>query len=176
MRVLISIISILFISFNLYAKQTNIGCSCLDAEYKNAGDKFFTNVSCSGVDNRLTEDFTATIHYSNNDITHSTSSLTFSTQGIIYSEYSHEVTFDFVWSYFWEKMEKWSYVFYRLKVNKFNLDYELTSFNRDLTDEDKFFSLVKGNPGYYLDDLFKDKEENTTLNVKGSCKLSEKKL
>ena len=30
-------------------------------------------------------------------------------------------------------MEKWSYVFYRLKVNKFNLDYELTSFNRDLT-------------------------------------------
>jgi len=50
------------------------------------------------------------------------------------------------------------YVFYRLTINKYNLDYQITSYNRDLTDEVKAYSLDKNSPNYYLIDLFKDRE------------------
>ncbi len=166
-----------FISFNLNAKENNLSCDCLDFEYQNAGDKFFTAVGCNGVNHWLSEAFTATIHYKNNDIiSHATSSLTYSVEGIIHAEYNHEVTFDFVWHYFWEKREKWSYVFYRLTINKYNLDYQITSYNRDLTDEVKAYSLDKNSPNYYLIDLFKDREKKTISKVKGSCNLAKKKI
>ena len=178
MRVLIFVFSILFISFNLYAKETNLECNCLSFKYKNPEDKIFTNMDCDKMMNvRHGGNFTAIVHYNNNDvISHATSSLSYSVEGKIYNEYDYEVTFDFVWPWFWEKMEKWSYAFYRLKINKYNLDYEVTKYATDLTDDKKNFSYEKGSSDYYLDNLFEDREQNSISVAKGSCKLSEKKL
>ena len=177
MRIVISIISMLFISFNLYAKETNLECNCLNFKYKNPEDKIFTDITCDSMMNsKHAEAFTAIVHYNNDVISHATSSLSYSVEGRVYEEYDYEVTFDFVWPWFYEKKEQWSYAFYRLKINKYNLDYEVTKYFTDYTNDKEFFSYEKDSAGYYLDNLFKDREQHGISIAGGSCKLSEKKL
>mgnify|MGYP001270629814 CR=1 FL=1 len=183
MKALIFIFILFYSGFSYSAetKEVNLSCDCRDAEYKNFNEPFYTQSSCEGLSDSITDQFTIKLIYEldlkgQKKYLRASSSITGFMPGVVYLDSDHKIVFDFLNIWYWKEYKRYHYDLRRITINKYNLDFTIDKYSAEPSDEQISVVFNKNSNDYYLIKIFKDKDDRTKSRSSGGCLISEKKL